>query len=173
MHDARDEEDKRLLEAGDHQELVRRYYGVIVDRCRLRVRGEAAYDVAHEVVVRLLSELKRGKRYRVRYRVVVHMVTTWKIKEHFQRSPVQEVELGEVSNPEAGDALAELEQSLDLERAIDGLPPRERDVMRLRWLEGLEIEELAERLGITRNAVDQAHHRALRKLKPFFEGGLP
>ena len=61
MHDARDAEDSRLLEAGEYTLLAESYYGVVLDRCRARVRPEAdAIGAAAEVAIRLLSELKRG-----------------------------------------------------------------------------------------------------------------
>ncbi|MGH3077648.1 MAG: hypothetical protein ACRDPZ_05625 [Gaiellaceae bacterium] len=65
MHDARDAEDTRLLEAGEYGLLVEGYYGVILGRCAAGVRRGDPVDVAHEVVVRVLGELKRGRRYRV------------------------------------------------------------------------------------------------------------
>jgi DNA-directed RNA polymerase specialized sigma24 family protein len=37
--------------------------------------------------------------------------------------------------------------------------------MRLRYLEGLEIEEIAARLSLSRNAVDQALHRGHKTLR--------
>jgi hypothetical protein len=81
MHDARDEEDKRLLDAGDHAALVRSYYETIIQRCRVRCRREDdALECAQSVAVRLLSELKRGKRYSVPFRVVVHKVIEWTTK---------------------------------------------------------------------------------------------
>src|SRR3954469_23025549 len=86
MRDARDAEDALLLQTGDHAQLIAAWYPVIVQRCRVRAGG-AGWDVAHNVIERLLAELQRGKRYRVPYRVVVHMVTTWTLKEHFQGLP--------------------------------------------------------------------------------------
>jgi len=40
MHDARDAEDTRLLEAGEYGALVESYYGVILDRSRIKMRRE-------------------------------------------------------------------------------------------------------------------------------------
>jgi RNA polymerase sigma-B factor len=57
------------------------------------------------------------------------------------------------------------EQDFDLERLFADLPPRERDVATLRYVDGLEHDQIAERLGIARNAVDQALWRAHGKLK--------
>ena len=45
------------------------------------------------------------------------------------------------------------------------LPEGSRRVLELRYREGLEIDEIAERLGMTRNAVDQALHRGHSKLR--------
>jgi hypothetical protein len=42
MHDARDAEDSRLLEAGEYTLLVESYYGVVLDRCRARAPPEGA-----------------------------------------------------------------------------------------------------------------------------------
>ena len=85
------------------------------------------------------------------------------MSEHYGRPPVEEVELGE-DGAGGDDAYARLEAELDLLAALDGLPPREREVTLLRFGAGLEPEQIAARLDISRNNVDQAWHRAKRKL---------
>ncbi|MBA3402630.1 MAG: hypothetical protein H0U05_11675, partial [Actinobacteria bacterium] len=96
MHDARDEEDKRLQEAGEFAALVKGYYETIIQRCRVRYRKEDdALECAQAVAVRLLSELKRGKRYSVPFRVVVHKVIEWTTKGFYQRGRAILVELDE------------------------------------------------------------------------------
>ena len=163
MDDARDAEDKRLLAEGDHRQLVESYYGVILDRCRARVPAQDAIDVAAEVALRLLSELKRGKTYPVPFRVVVHKVIGWKIKEHFTGLPAGEIELdGDLTG---GDPFEQLEGVLTFDALLDGLSELERQVLSLRWREGLEIEEIAARIGKKRNAVDQIIHRGVEKLR--------
>jgi RNA polymerase sigma factor (sigma-70 family) len=162
MHDARDAEDKRLLDAGEHQLLVESYYGVILDRCRARVRNEGdAVDVAAEVVIRLLGELKRGKTYAVPFRVVVHQVTSWKIKEFFTPGRVTEVELNELLGGSHDGGFASVESDFDLERLFAELPPRDHEIATLRWRKGMEIEEIAANLSLKRNAVDQSLHRTV------------
>lgn len=163
MHDARDAEDSRLLEANDHAQLFATYYPVIVERCRVRLPDPDADEVAHRVVERLLVEVAKGKQYPVPFRVVVHNVTTWKIKEFFSRGRV-ELELGE-RDVEGPNPFQEFEQGFDLELLFAGLPERVREVLRLRYIEGLDIDQIAARLGIERNAVDQALHRGHRTLR--------
>jgi RNA polymerase sigma-70 factor, ECF subfamily len=163
MHEARDAEDRRLLEAGEYGALVESYYGVIVKRCQARTRTDGeAFDVASEVVVRLLAEVKSGKRYAVPFRVVVHKVIGWKLAEHFAaRSNAAELVDGPVEEP--GFDVAD--ERNDLIALLDGLPPRERDVALLRILGALNPAEIALKLGVTRNSVDQAWHRAKAKLR--------
>lgn len=167
MHDARDAEDKRLLEAGEYAKLVESYYAVIVKRCQARTRGDGeAFDVAADVVIRLLGELKTGKRYAVPFRVVVHKVIGWKLAEHFAGRS-HDAELGD-------DLLGEETNGTNAERynvmaLLEGLPQREREVAGLRVLGGLDPAAIAVELGISRNNVDQAWHRAKQKLRETLE----
>jgi RNA polymerase sigma factor (sigma-70 family) len=52
---------------------------------------------------------------------------------------------------------------------FEDLPQREREVALLRVVYGLEPGEIATRLSITRNNVDQAWHRAKGKLRERLE----
>jgi RNA polymerase sigma factor (sigma-70 family) len=165
MHDARDAEDTRLLEAGEKSLLVQGYYGVVIDRCRVLVRSEEhALDVAHEVVLRLLSELERGRRYRVPFRVVVHKVIGWKVKEHFQSLRYDE-ELDEWLRRASAESDEPLEADDGFRALLDGLTQLEQTVLRLRYDEDLDFGEIARRLGREPNAVHQIHFRALTKLR--------
>src|SRR2546428_75772 len=81
MHDARDVEDKRLLEAGDHKLLLAGYFHAVRELCFLRLRDREAADEAAQIVfLRLFRELKRGKTYSVPFRVVVWKVVEWTVR---------------------------------------------------------------------------------------------
>ena len=165
-HHETDAEDARLLESGDHQALWQHYLGVVLDRCRARLPAQDADDVAANVALRILEELERGRRYRHPFRVIVHMVTTWKIREHFEPQKWQAVELDE--RLASDDPLRGLDEDLDfatdVEHLLGGLAAREHEVALLRIFGGLTTTEIATRLGIERNNVDQAWNRAKRKL---------
>ena len=167
MHDARDAEDQRLLDAGEYSALVESYYGVIIRRCQAKVHYGDPVDVAHEVVLRVMSELKRGRRYRVPFRVVVHQVTTWKIKEHFVCGEVTEVELEDWMR-EAAEGTRPIEELMagqGFEAMFAGLTDLEQQVIRLRYDDDIDLGEIAVRLGKEPNAVHQIHFRALAKLR--------
>jgi RNA polymerase sigma factor (sigma-70 family) len=164
MHDARDAEDKRLLDEKNHKLLLAGYFHQVRERCFLRLRDrDAADDAAQQVFLRLAKELERGRTYPVPYRVVVHKVTDWVLRG-FYPGTKGDGALPEDWDPEAPDAYNELEQDLDLERLFSELPPRQREVAELLYVGGLSPDQIAERLGLKRNAVDQAAHNARKKL---------
>src|SRR5947208_4836287 len=154
--------DAAMLSEGQ-KDLLARWFPVVVERCRVNVRdGHDALDVAQNVMERLLNELARGKTYAVPYQVVVHNVIRWKVKEHFQGRRY-DAELDEALA--GGDPFEQLEDEDLLRSLLAGLPDRQGEVASLRLLERLEPDEIAARLGIERNAVDQAWHNAKQKLR--------
>lgn len=165
MHDARDAEDIRLLEEGKFTELLAAYFHSVRERCFIRLRDrDAGDDVAQIVFVRLLRELQAGKRYPVPFRVVVWMVVEWTIRGNYP-SATEGPPLPEDWDGAATDAFAEWEADHDLGALFADLPSRQREVLELRYLRGLEIPEIADQLGLKRNAVDQALHNGHQKLR--------
>lgn len=167
MRDARDAEDALLLEAGDHARLIAAYYDVVVQRCLVRVAGPAGWDVAHAAIERLLTELQRGRRYTVPYRVVVHNVVTWTIKEYFQELPPEASLPPEWDPAHVDPGFADV----DLADLFAQLPPGQRDACHLFYLDGLDPQSIAARLGKKRNAVDQALHNGRNKLRELVGAG--
>jgi RNA polymerase sigma-70 factor, ECF subfamily len=160
-----DAEDARHLSDGDIAYLLAKYEPVVRARCVARLRGDlAADDVAQNVLLRLLAEFHRGRRYEgVPYRVVVHQVVGWTLGDHFagRRTDVPLPEGWEASVEDEHPAL----ERLSLRELFASLPDRARRVCELRYLAGLEIDEIAQQLEMTRNAVDQALHRAHARLR--------
>jgi RNA polymerase sigma factor (sigma-70 family) len=76
----------------------------------------------------------------------------------------QDDSLPEGWDPEAPDAWEHVDDLLDFDALVDGLPPRQREVVELLYREGLSPERIADRLHVKRNAVDQALHNAHKKL---------
>jgi len=179
-NEEQDQLDRRLIEVGDFAPLLAAYYPIIVQRARLllAIKGRRpppepplgdGYEVAHWVVLRLLAELRRGKQYKVPFRVVVRKVTEWTVSDYLkakaQREELEPVEHGDDEIEfEANDPYQEFEQDYDLARVFADLPSRTREVFELRYRQGLEIDAIAQRLNMTRNAVDQALYRGYTKL---------
>lgn len=170
-HDG-DGDDARLLAQGAHARLLAKYEPTIIGRCVAALRGHLdADDVAQDVKVRLWTELRKGKEYSVPFRVVAHNVIRWTLNDYYARRPTH-VPLAEDWDPaDPSDALGELLDRDAVSSMLDGLEGRAREVMELRYLERLEIAEIAVRLGIERNAIDQALHNGHRKLREALTGG--
>jgi len=169
-HDS-DAEDARHLSDGDIAYLLAKYEPTVRARCVARLRGDlAADDVAQNVMLRLLDEFHRGKRYGdVPYRVVVHQVVGWTLKDHFLGRPT-DVPLPAGWEPAVHDEHPALERATLRELFAD-LPERARRACELRYLLGLEIDEIARQLEMNRNAVDQALHRAHARLRDLVADG--
>jgi RNA polymerase sigma-70 factor (ECF subfamily) len=164
MHDARDAEDKRLLEAGEYRQLLESYVYLVRQWTLVRLRDrDAADEVSQRVFLRLLGELRSGKQYGVPFRVVV-----WKVVQFMCRGyewgTKRDGALPYDWDPEAPDAFAGWEDEHDVSKLLASLPARQREVLELVYLEGLGPDQIAERLGMKRNAVDQALHNGHRKL---------
>lgn len=164
MHDARDAEDRRLLEAGEHKLLLAGYFTPVRDRCFFRLGSRDAGDeAAQRVFVRLLGELHKGKTYPVPFRVVVWMVTEWTLRGFYRGRG--EAELPDEWDAPGPDAFGEWEADHDLAALFAELPQRQREVLDLRYRLGLAPAEIAEQLGIKANAVHQALHNGHAKLR--------
>ena len=61
------------------------------------------------------------------------------------------------------------EQAVQLAEAIESLPTDQREAIRLRYLEGLTLKELAEQLDRSEAAVAGLLKRGLRKLRDWFD----
>jgi RNA polymerase sigma factor (sigma-70 family) len=169
-HDG-DARDAELLARREYARLLAKYEPVIVARCIAELRGALeADDVSQDVKLRLWRELSAGKPYAVPFRVVVHKVIGWTLRDHWQgrRTDVPLPDGWDPADP--GDGLGELLDRDAVSSMLDGLVGRVREVMELRYLAGLEIAEIAERLGIDRNAVDQSLHRGHAKLRETLRG---
>ena len=162
-----DLDDSQLLAAGDIGGLLARYEPVIRGRCIARLNGSLdAEDVAQDVRLRLLDEFRRGKRYgEIPYRVVVHQVIGWTVADHFAGRPTH-VPLPEGWEPAASDEpMAEVVGRGWVEWMVAQVDGKDGQVVALRYRDLLEPAEIAERLEMDRNAVYQAIHRALEKIK--------
>ncbi len=172
LHVDADARDLLLIEAHDYVTLIAAYYPQIV--ARLALRTDEYYEVAHQTMMHLLGELERGKRYTVPFRVVVAKRTDWTLRSWRSRWTTERaLPSGVAPSPGTTDAIreyaatslvtddpAEIVAGNELiDDALDGLPPREREVMSLLMIEGRDRREIAAMLDISENNVYQCIHR--------------
>lgn len=170
MRDARDAEDNRLLNSGEIDLLLAGWYETIVGRCVAKMRGPVGHDVAQFVCERLWRELKAGKHRDGRwpFRVIVHKVIGFACAGWYEKG-WGESEWIEVDGPSGDDFTDDVAMQLTLEGFVATLPPVDGEVARLWLLEGLESDQIAERLGKEPNAVYQSRFRIIPRLREWLE----
>lgn len=96
--------------------------------------------------------------------------------DHFKAKKRQAVELPRSSPTGPQTALGRVESRYQLEQALAGLSPEHREVILLRYFEGLSAEAIAARMNRTNGAVRNLLSRALVELGKrvkALEGGSP
>lgn len=173
---AADARDARWIAEGQFDDLMAAYFPIIRQRCRVLMWKTPydADDVATEVVLRLLGQLRRGRTFSAPFRVIVHKRVEFSVKDFFaqaRRRRMLDTLLERDFEPvaEDDDLLGFLDRD-EVARLIDRLSGRDREILELVHVEGLTITQTAERLGIERNAADQRLYRARRRLKEIVDG---
>jgi RNA polymerase sigma factor (sigma-70 family) len=171
--DAQDKRDRELLARGAIDELLSQYVDSIRARCRNRC-GVHGDDVAQHVALRLWRELVDGKhRHGKPFREIVNGVVYFACKgfdgAKFDDDTPFEDWMEGFESGSTPDTVDDVVFRLDLEDFVSSLPPSDGEVARLRFIERLEIDQIAEATGKKRNAIDQALHRIRPKFQAWLE----
>ncbi|GAB7555456.1 RNA polymerase sigma factor [Novosphingobium sp. 11B] len=144
-----------------HHDSLSAYVRSLVDS------SAVAADIVQETWARAIPPLREGKVENVRaflYRIARNLVIDG-ARERGKWSPwVLDEDLGGLiadDAPSAERALLGRDRLRLLLELVESLPPRCREVFALRKIEGLHQAEIAERLGITRGAVEKHLRHAL------------
>lgn len=165
---ARDQDDARLLEQGDYARLLERYRPLIRRRVGMHLRGADAEDATSQVVLHLYAELTRGKRYDAPFRAVVLQRARWVATELIGGR--KDIPVDDHESWHHGTGPLEADDWGYVRSLLDRLARRDREVFELAVYGGLSPTEIGERLGIDRNSVDQAMHRARKALRTLIDG---
>ena len=178
---ALDTELLRRAQAGDRaafDELVSRYGRLVLSLAR-RVTGhrQEAEDVAQEAFLRLYRSLGRVDPERPLEPWLVRLTVNAARDQKARTRRLQEDDL-----PEEGIGVAADDPSREVEnvhlrralqRAVETLPEREREVFLLRDLQGIEVDVIAEALGISEVTVRRQSGEARRKVAAWFRAHHP
>jgi RNA polymerase sigma-70 factor (ECF subfamily) len=80
-------------------------------------------------------------------------------------APAVEARMAEGSREETESSLDEAQLIGEVKERIEELPEHYREVLSLRFLDGLSTGEIAEAIGVTENVVSVRIHRGIAKLK--------
>jgi RNA polymerase sigma-70 factor (ECF subfamily) len=166
---------RRAIEGDDsaYRSLVERYQDRLLTVAR-RLVGDAhrAEDVVQDALLKAYAKLGsfhgRSTFYTWIYRITVNAASDVRQREARRRAvslddgPIGRILAGDAPGPDARAATAELRRIV--RREIEELSPKLRTILKLRELEGLSYEELAEVLGISKGTVESRLFRAREKL---------
>ncbi len=142
-------------------------------------------DVVQEVFIRFYDALSkfRGessvRTYLKRIAINRTLDVLRKRKRFFARFVSRDVEgyRFDEAGPDGGETIDRMERRALVHRAIQALPPRHREVVVLRLIEGYSTQETAELLGIAYGTVlsrlSRAQVRLKRLLTPYMDQGAP
>jgi RNA polymerase sigma factor (sigma-70 family) len=137
--------------------------------CGFRYSPEEVEDLLQQSYVKVLEARRRNEQ--------IHnprgflLTIAQHVAIDYQRSrrvtpfyPVSNLEALEVSSPEPGPERVAIGRNLlrAVSHAISGLPPRCRDILLLRKVNGLSQKEVAQRLGIAEDTVQKQVAKAVR-----------
>lgn len=152
----------------------------LVRYCRARlgvgsVGAASADDVAQDVLLGLLMALPKYRETGAGFLAFAYGIAAHKIADHYRyrhRRPTSVLrEEPELPDSDAGPE----QQALDgdgtrrMVSLIDRLSPRLREIVTLRVIVGLTVQETADAVSTTPGAVRVAQHRALRTLHRYLE----
>lgn len=152
----------------------------VVRYCRSRVGGAervnlSVDDVAQEVLIAVLSALPGYRDQGRPFMAFVYGIAAHKVADAHRgaaRNKSDPVEyLPEVLSTDTGpeDQVLDGEVSRAVQRLLETLPEKQREIIRLRVIVGLSAEETAEIVDSTAGAVRVAQHRAMKQLRARIE----
>jgi RNA polymerase sigma-70 factor (ECF subfamily) len=125
-------------------------------------------DVAQEVFLRMLRydrvELVVNPQ-RYLFKMAANVAAEWSMRSSRRRPHASAwlLDLATESGPESN--LESQADEANLRRALESLPPRSREVLRLHFAESLNHEEIAQRLRVSRRVVKREMIRAYAMLR--------
>ncbi len=136
---------------------------------------ETAKDVVNEVFLQIWLRLEAGESIHhlqaylyatARHRAVDHLRRRRVQTRHLETQLSQQTRADDHIVPAEGEQrVVDRELVAAIQRAVDMLPPRQREVMLLKWQRQATHEEIAQELGIAANTVAEHFRRALERLR--------
>ncbi len=157
--------------AGDARALAEihdRYYPKLYRYALYRLGDDAAaQDVAGEVFVRLLDTLRAGRPPQSTLSGWLFGVAAHLVADHFRRAPRESFPISDnlVSHTSAAHEAEERLQHQQLRLAMRQLTAEQQEVLALRFGDGFTLEQTAEIMGKSVNAVKALQFRATAALR--------
>jgi len=135
--------------------------------------GQTAQDLMAETFQHLLDALRRGAGQRTHLSAWLYRVAHNLVVDHYRRQPADPVVALDLVEPAGGaleeTVLIERERAVCVRAALRQLTPLQQQVILLRYLEGMSLEDVAQVLERTVGSVKALQYRAIRSLQRLLE----
>lgn len=175
-----DEQLAYAAQSGDREAfftLYERYLQRVTNRVRSKVPAQDVEDVTQDVFVALVRSLDRYEQ-RSRFNTWVYTIVNRQIADYYRRrqrkeAPEEPVDLDSVAESAAlpgQDDTRKIDRA-QMQQALNRLPEHYRDIILLRFADGLSFHEIATERAQTLEAVKSLHRRALQALREIMGAG--
>ena len=161
------------LDAEDWSTIYDQYYPRVYAFIMARVcDAMLAEDLAADVFVNALRAIAAYEERGVGFAAWLFRIAHNRLIDHYRRSGTRSIssfddpDYDETTSPTNGNENDRLSsEKLDLDQALQRLSAEQRQIIHLRFVEGLTSEQVASVLSKSEGAVKIAQHRALKALK--------
>ena len=153
-------------------ELYDRYYGSVFRKCRELVQNYwDAQDFTHDIFIKVFHKLD-GFEYRSSFSTWLYRVTLNYCTDQLKRTNrFHLMALDKQLEEELPESLESVVDEEDLHRVVCGLKSLsllEQELLRLKYEQGISIEEIAQQYNITNSAVKMRLMRSRQKVQQFY-----
>lgn len=148
--------------------LYERYLRLVYNRVRYVVPEADVEDVTQEVFVAVLKSLHtfRGESL---FSTWLRTLTNYKVAEYYRRrnrkQDPREAPLAEAEMLTDGGSALQMEERIALRSALAAMPQKYREVILLRFSDGMQFEEIARTMGANLETTKSLFRRAVAALR--------
>ena len=154
--------------------LYERHLPTVYNRVRYRVPESDVEDVTQEIFIGVMKSLQ-SFRGQAQFTTWLRTLTQRRIADYYRHgekqvgessdTPLSEATPAQVPNLMVPDNTAGIEDTIVLRQALNRLPDHYREILLLRFLEGLKFREIARTQGQSLEATKSMYRRAMESLR--------
>jgi len=152
--------------------LYRRHLPVVYNWVRFLIPVDDVEDVTQEIFIAVHRSLP-AFRGQAQFRTWLRALTNRKIAEYYRRRNRKKepprAALSEASHQNGGSSSEKLEDHIQLRGALLALPENYREVILMRFIEGLQFNEIAQIKGRSLEAIKSLYRRACDALRSLLD----
>jgi RNA polymerase sigma-70 factor (ECF subfamily) len=162
-----DEQLVERLKNGDRKSLdvlVRAYLPRAYSKVCSLVPESDAEDVRQEIFLSLVNSIDNFKG-RSSFATWFHRITMNRIADYYREASRRKEKSTEEQPSEADDPWRKTDEELTVREALTGMPEKYKEVLLLRYSQGLSLGEISKKLGVTYEATRSRCRRGVDMLK--------